>query len=455
MALSEPLFLSQTNREQARAQFLETWAETTRLFSALRDEASFLTPPPHRLRFPLIFYYAHPAAFTVNKLRDAGCLKEDVHPGYQQLFATGVDENSWDDMNKTDGPWPTLAQVEEFRSQCQRTILKWIETTPELDGRNLKPDSCAWALIMGIEHEKIHLETTSVLMRELPIDVLKRPETFAPLAPTEAQPLPLNWIPVQPGRARLGRPENFDVYYWDNEDGHREEVVPEFLVSDRLITNGDFLAFVEADGYETQSLWSEEGWAWRNFRKQKNPSFWSKETSGKWKIRTLFELIDLPLSWPVIVNHHEAQAYAKWRSQEDGQRRSLPTEAQLRHLIDEEHPDSMDARRWFGETPDEGEVAKANVAWKFSSESPALPLGHSPVIGNVWQWCEDEFKPLEGFKTHPLYPDYSTPSFDGKHRVLLGGSFATSGAGLSPWVRNAFRPHFFQHAGFRLISSKE
>ena len=77
--------------------------------------------------------------------------------------------------------------------------------------------------------------------------------------------------------------------------------------------------------------------------------------------------------------------------------------------------------------------------------------GFHDTFGNVWQWCEDNFNSLPGFKIHPYYTDFSTPCFDGKHQMMLGGSFISTGDEASIWARFHFRPHFFQHAGFRVV----
>lgn len=84
---------------------------------------------------------------------------------------------------------------------------------------------------------------------------------------------------------------------------------------------------------------------------------------------------------------------------------------------------------------------------------PANSKGFHDAMGNVWQWLEDHFHPLPGSAVHPLYVDFSEPCYDGEHQMILGGSFISTGDEASKYARFHFRPHFFQHAGFRLSQS--
>ena len=75
------------------------------------------------------------------------------------------------------------------------------------------------------------------------------------------------------------------------------------------------------------------------------------------------------------------------------------------------------------------------------------------VVGNVWQWTETPIYPFDGFKVHPLYDDFTTPTFDNKHNLIKGGSWISTGNEAMAQSRYAFRRHFFQHAGFRYVEA--
>ncbi|NBX03636.1 MAG: putative 4-mercaptohistidine N1-methyltransferase, partial [Alphaproteobacteria bacterium] len=89
------------------------------------------------------------------------------------------------------------------------------------------------------------------------------------------------------------------------------------------------------------------------------------------------------------------------------------------------------------------------------SASAANSKGFHDAFGNVWQWQEDHFHPLEGAKPHPYYDDFSLPCYDGEHQMILGGSFISTGDEASAFARFHFRPHFFQHAGLRIARSED
>ncbi len=80
------------------------------LFAGLNGEEAFYRPPYHNLRHPMIFYYVHPAALYINKFRVAGLLDKPIDSHFESIFETGVDEMSWDDMNKNEMRWPSVAE---------------------------------------------------------------------------------------------------------------------------------------------------------------------------------------------------------------------------------------------------------------------------------------------------------------------------------------------------------
>jgi 5-histidylcysteine sulfoxide synthase len=452
------LDLKSATRKDVLDYFDNTWTLTEVLFAGLHTEEPFFRPPVHGLRHPLIFYYGHVACLYVNKLRISGALSGPVNEYFESILETGVDEMSWDDMHKNDMVWPTVQAVKDYRAEVYSIMKNMIETHPELDENAppLSPKSELWALVMGFEHERIHLETSSVLIREMPHHLVRAPQWWpkphdSHLDSTRTPP-PNAMVEVPAGTVVLGKPDDFPTFGWDNEYGHREVHVPAFSASKFMVSNNEFHEFVKDGGYTVSDLWSSEGWGWRHHRNAKWPFFWQQDgPSGlhQYKLRTIFDAIDLPKSWPAEVNYHEATAYAKWKSASSD---AASTGMALRMITEAEH------NRLRGEDALPGTEFSGNTNLKHGSGTPVdmyepSPTGHYDVMGNNWEWTEDDFNPLDNFEVHPIYTDFSTPCFDGRHSMIMGSSFVSTGDMSTHFARFHFRPHFLQHSGFRLTQS--
>nr|WP_256369465.1 SUMF1/EgtB/PvdO family nonheme iron enzyme [Methylophaga sp. SB9B] len=180
------------------------------------------------------------------------------------------------------------------------------------------------AVVMCIEHENIHLETSSVLIRQQQLHwVQYQPEWKAC---DISGPAPENkLLPVDAGNVKLGK--NFDdaFYGWDNEYGQHQAEVGEFQAAKYLVSNQEFLTFVEAGGYQQQQYWLEEGLQWREFTQAEHPTFWIKSDQG-WQLRLMTEIVPMRWDWPVEVNYHEAKAFCLWKAEITGENVRLPTE---------------------------------------------------------------------------------------------------------------------------------
>jgi formylglycine-generating enzyme required for sulfatase activity len=160
------------------------------------------------------------------------------------------------------------------------------------------------------------------------------------------------------------------------------------------------------------------------------PLFWER-VDGRWYWRGMFELIPLPMSWPVYVSQAEATAYATWR----GWR--LPTEAEYQRAAAGASPCVYDFTSWDPE-PAGTHPESASV------------YGVEDLVGNGWEWTSTLFAPFPGFRASPSYPEYSADFFDGEHFVMKGASPATAKELIRPTFRNWFRPRYpYVYATFR------
>ncbi len=438
---------SEAKRLEICDYFHNTFTLYERIFDCLTGDQAFLaraTP----LRHPLIFYYGHTAVFFVNKLHVAKLIPERLDPELESMLAIGVDEMSWDDLDESHYNWPTPQRVKAYRDRVRELVDDFILRTPI--ALPVGWDDPMWIVMMGIEHERIHLETTSVLIRQLPIELV-RPNALFPECGQTSADFPVNrLLPVQGGQFRLGKSRDDRLYGWDNEYGEMDVEVRGYLASQYLVSNGEYLDFVNQGGYETESHWTEEGWRWRQFTSATHPEFWVADGDG-FRYRTMTRIIDMPWDWPVDVNYLEAKAFCNWKSARTGKSIRLPTEAEwycLRGAVETDLPEwdkapgNIDLQHWASACP----VNRFKTCAANGSE-------FYDIIGNVWQWTETPIDGYPGFRVHPVYDDFSTPTFDGRHNLIKGGCFFSTGNYAIKDSRYAFRRHFFQHAGFRYIES--
>lgn len=412
------------------------------LFETLKDDSGFYQKSIP-LRHPLIFYFGHTATFFINKMLLSGLIKTRVNPKFESMFAVGVDEMSWDDLDETHYDWPTVAEVKAYRKAVRKLVNQIIATAPlqlPIDWQNPW-----WAILMGIEHEQIHLETSSVLIRQQQLDKVRKQPQWRPFTQTGKAPQN-RLLPVSGGQVTLGKAFNDPVYGWDNEYGRHQADVSDFQASQLLVSNGEFLEFVEAGGYQRDQFWQEEGLKWRQFTKAKYPTFWLKQDDS-WQLRLMTEVVDMPWDWPAEVNYHEAKAFCNWKAEITGQPVRLPTEDEWYRLYEHAGLNELD-----------GQPANANLHLDYAASScPVNMFRHGDfydVVGNVWQWTETPIYPFDGFKVHPIYDDFTTPTYDSQHNLIKGGSWISCGNESRKASRYAFRRHFFQHAGFRYIVSE-
>jgi 5-histidylcysteine sulfoxide synthase/putative 4-mercaptohistidine N1-methyltranferase len=431
--------LAGTDTEQKRAEILAyfhaTFDRYEQLFEVLTcDEAYY--KKPIALRHPLIFYYGHTATFFINKLLLAGLLEARINPKFESMFAIGVDEMSWDDLSEAHYDWPRVVEVKAYRDAVRATVDRLIRSAPLT--LPIDWDHPWWVIVMGIEHERIHLETSSVLIRQHQLSYVKPHAAWTPCQKTSAAPNN-ELVDIPAGSMCLGKDRTDPHYGWDNEYGTHEAVVAPFQASRYLVSNREFLAFVEAGGYADETLWQEEGAAWKQFACAGHPTFWVRD-GAQWRLRLMLEEVAMPWDWPVETNYHEAKAFCCWKARVSKQPVRLPSEDEWQRLY-----------HFAGSTAS----TPANLHLDHDASScPVNRFAHGPlfdVTGNVWQWTETPIYPFSGFAPHPLYDDFSTPTFDERHNLIKGGSWISCGNEALPESRYAFRRHFFQHAGFRYV----
>jgi iron(II)-dependent oxidoreductase len=309
----------------------------------------------------------------------------------------------------------------------------------------------AYFYTLAALHEDMHAENLTLILQTLGYrrPALLRPDPGRPAPPVDPAYRPDD-VPV-PGRVFMLGATRDEPFVFDNEKWAHPVVVAPFRIASIPVTNAQFQAFVEDEGYRRRPLWSRRGWDWRRRERAEHPLFWTRGGDGRWYERRFDETAPLAAWHPVVhVNWFEADAYCRWAG------RRLPTEAEWEMAATLEPATGCKRRFPWGDGPPTASCANLDFRAGGTIDVRALPAGDSPVgcrqmIGNVWEWVDDTFTAYPGFVCDP-YKEYSQPYF-GQKKVLRGGCWATR----SRLIRSTWRNFYMRHrrnvfAGFRTVA---
>jgi gamma-glutamyl hercynylcysteine S-oxide synthase len=429
----------------------EARVRTDALFECLPPNSFYDRPIAERHR--LIFYLGHLEAFDWNLFAPMLGL-ESRDSAFDKLFAFGIDPIGGGLPTDTPGDWPNIARVEKYNRRVREALDDALHAAGAR--RTSAPEIADGTMLhVAIEHRLMHAETLAYLLHNLPV------ERKIPQAGTFADPRPApkpRQVTIPSGTATLGQPRNLlHEFGWDNEFGVQEINVPSFSIDAFPVTNGEYLKFVRAGGYQDSGYWKSDDWDWKYRERLEHPHFWVQRSSSpptdpdtQWEYRAMFGTVPLPHSWPVYVSHAEACAFARWAG------KKLPSEAQW-HRAAFAAPDGRErAYSWGAAPPDRTRGNFHHERWDPTGVD-AHPAGASAygvfdLLGNGWEWTSTEFGPLPGFEAFSFYPGYSANFFDGKHFVMKGGSPRTDACMLRRSFRNWFQPHYpHVYATFRCV----
>jgi ergothioneine biosynthesis protein EgtB len=325
---------------------------------------------------------------------------------------------------------PTLADVHAYRAHVDRCMVEL------LDAGSSDEDEVARRTLLGLHHEQQHQELLATDIKynlgTQPLRPAWRPVEAAPVADA----VPLAWVPFSGGQVEIGHDGH--GFCFDNELPRHVVIVPRFELASRLVSNAEYLAFMEAGGYRDPSLWLADGWAWVQAESVTHPLYW-REREGDWESYTLHGVRPLAPHEPVChVSAYEADAYARWA----GAR--LPTEFEWEHAassvcdtftVSEDAECDMLDMRWLHPRGARGE-------------------GLTQMNGVAWSWTRSAYLPYPGYRTLPGALGEYNGKFMSSQWVLRGGSCATPRGHLRLTYRNFFYPsQRWQFTGIRLAKN--
>lgn len=405
------------------AAYRKVRARSDALAAPLSDEDWMLQPCVEAS--PVKWNLAHTSwFFETFLLQPAGV--EPVDPRYNYLFNSYYQQIGARQPRGERGllSRPSAEEVRAYRREIDGRMIDLLEKADEGRLAELAP-----LIALGLAHEEQHQELllTDVLyvfsMQPFAPAAYPAPEL---IAATAAPPDETTWTAFEPGVFEIGHAG--DGFHFDNEGPRHPVHTTPFALADRLVTNADYLAFIEDGGYREPTLWLADGWDMLARDGVAAPLYWRGEP-GAFVEYGWFGERPLDPAAPVRhLSYYEADAYANWT----GAR--LPTEFEWERAARTRPVEG----RFLG---DAGPVA-------------AAPVGDGPladIFGGVWEWTRSAYAPYPGYRA----PEGAVGEYNGKfmsnQMVLRGGSIATPEGHIRASYRNFFYPGSrWQVAGLRL-----
>lgn len=318
---------------------------------------------------------------------------------------------------------PTVDEVYAYRAHVDRAIESLLHAADDEALQELQP-----LLTLGLNHEQQHQELLLMDIKHVfSVNPLRPVYQARPTSSENETSSPLGWIEEEGGLLMVGHSDS--PFAYDNErPAHRVFLEP-FALGDRLVTNSEYLDFMEDGGYRRPELWLSLGWAQVQQEEWKEPFYWERR-DGRWWYFTLSGMRPVAMNEPVShLSYLEADAYARWA----GAR--LPSEAEWEVVARKASP--------TGNLLEEGALHPR-------AADPAAP-GLRQLFGDLWEWTRSPYAPYPGFRP----ADGALGEYNGKFMcnqfVLRGGSCVTPRTHIRASYRNFFPPEAtWQFSGVRL-----
>ncbi len=351
---------------------------------------------------------------------------KSLHPDYAYLFNSYYNSLGARQSRPKRGliSRPTVQQTYDYRRYVDEQVLTLLEKLDEERLAKITP-----IFTLGLNHEQQHQELILTDIKHvLSANILHPIYKERSIASGSSVPA-LHWVSFPEGIQEIGH--EGEGFFFDNEEPRHRQFLEAFQLGSRLITNGEYLAFIKDGGYRNPLLWLSDGWSTVQQEEWEAPLYWEQH-DGQWEMMTLNGFRKVEESEPVChVSYYEADAYARWADAR------LPTEAEW----------EVAART----VPMKGNFVESGL-YHPAPLSASTPDGKlAQMYGDVWEWTQSAYLPYPGYKPAPGAVGEYNGKFMCNQFVLRGGSCATAESHIRSTYRNFFPPNArWQFMGIRL-----